>query len=978
MCGDPRSPFLGVAGARRHAVAAMSLSLAFWSFSARSAEIAAASSVPGVALESAPAVFETTEQIMARHERMLVEAPQTTLDFFIGRQDSSGRKLDPDAESRTQGPARGPQSPAIAGSGDPDLPQAVGVNADGPGSGSSPCGTPPDTMGAIGPTQFISFVNCNIVSFDKSTGSPDGVLNTTPNNFFNSVRSNSTSDSHIRYDRTSQRWFLSIIDITFPNNRLLLAVSNTSTITPSTTWGFFFVQTAIGTHTNCLADYPTPGVDANAIYVGVNQFCGSSLATASYAGSDLIVIQKSSILGAGPIHATGFQSLGPFTPQGVDNADPAATEGYVIATSNTSWSQLDLFRVGSPATLAPTLSPVVVINTANQGNPITQPHLGNTGGNSGKIDGIDNRLLAATFRNGSLWTAMTVGTTVSAGSCAGVAGGTATRDAAFWWEFTGIPTGSTPSINQAGIVCDPSATNPNFYSYPTIAPNGQGQAAIGFTIAGNLTYLSAGTAGRLSGDTPGALQAINIYGSGAAAYNPTWDTGGSRGYRRWGDFSFTSVDPCDDQSLWTIQEYTPIANQYGTRFAQLKAPPPATPASASPPSIAAGQSAASVVITGTAGGSGFYDTPASLSGEPCRVRIASTVSGVTVNSVTWNSTTQVTLSLDTTSATNGTKDVTITNPDGQSATGTGILTITSGCTPPATPTASNTGPYCAGATVSLSTPTVSGATYSWTGPNGFTSSQQKPTIPAATTAATGTYSVTVTVTSCTSAPGTTSVVVNSTPATPVITTPSVAGAASPNRIATVPINAGSTWAWGITNGTITAGQGTSQIRFTAGTAGTPLTLSVTEMNSAGCLSALGTASVTVLPAGSALQFYTVPPCRILDTRAGSGFPAGYGPPSIPGGGTQREFVLAGQCGIPVGAQAVSIDAAVWAPTTRGDLRVFPGIGVAPNASTLNWEANILALANAAVVPLDGAGAITVQVDGPGTVDIFFDVNGYFQ
>src|SRR5664280_1066764 len=132
------------------------------------------------------------------------------------------------------------------------------------------------------------------------------------------------------------------------------------------------------------------------------------------------------------------------------------------------------------------------------------------------------------------------------------------------------------------------------------------------------------------------------------------------------------------------------------------------------------------------------------------------------------------------------------------------------------------------------------------------------------------------------------------------------------------------------------------------------------------------------PPPLATKFYTVLPCRILDTRAGSGFPAGYGPPSIAGGGTQRSFVLAGQCGIPTGAQAVSINATVWAPTTRGDLRVFPGSGVAPNASTLNWEANILALANAAVVPLGGAGSITVQVDGPGTVDIFFDVNGYFQ
>src|SRR6185503_11999389 len=81
---------------------------------------------------------------------------------------------------------------------------------------------------------------------------------------------------------------------------------------------------------------------------------------------------------------------------------------------------------------------------------------------------------------------------------------------------------------------------------------------------------------------------------------------------------------------------------------------------------------------------------------------------------------------------------------------------------PATPTASNGGPYCAGATISLSTATVAGATYSWTGPNGFTSSVQNPTRANATAADAGTYSVTITVNGCPSAAGTTNVVVLST------------------------------------------------------------------------------------------------------------------------------------------------------------------------------------------------------------------------
>ncbi len=127
-----------------------------------------------------------------------------------------------------------------------------------------------------------------------------------------------------------------------------------------------------------------------------------------------------------------------------------------------------------------------------------------------------------------------------------------------------------------------------------------------------------------------------------------------------------------------------------------------------------------------------------------------------------------------------------------------------------------------------------------------------------------------------------------------------------------------------------------------------------------------------------LPFVAVTPCRVIDTRAGSGFPAGYGQPSLPGGGAQRTFVINGQCGIPADAQAVSFNFAVWVPTTRGDLRVFPTGATTPLVSTLNWEAGILSLANAAVVPLGAGGAVTVQVDGPGTVDIFVDINGYYS
>lgn len=85
-------------------------------------------------------------------------------------------------------------------------------------------------------------------------------------------------------------------------------------------------------------------------------------------------------------------------------------------------------------------------------------------------------------------------------------------------------------------------------------------------------------------------------------------------------------------------------------------------------------------------------------------------------------------------------------------------------TPPATPTASSNSPLCNGSKLDLTaTSTTSGVSYSWTGPNGFTSNVQNPSINSVTNIASGTYSVTTTLNSCTSAAGTVSVTVNKTP-----------------------------------------------------------------------------------------------------------------------------------------------------------------------------------------------------------------------
>ena len=79
--------------------------------------------------------------------------------------------------------------------------------------------------------------------------------------------------------------------------------------------------------------------------------------------------------------------------------------------------------------------------------------------------------------------------------------------------------------------------------------------------------------------------------------------------------------------------------------------------------------------------------------------------------------------------------------------------------PPA-PTAGYNIPLFAGMTLYLTASSVSGATYNWTGPNGFTSANQNPSIVSASTNVSGIYNVTATVGGLTSSPGTIAVTVN--------------------------------------------------------------------------------------------------------------------------------------------------------------------------------------------------------------------------
>lgn len=190
-------------------------------------------------------------------------------------------------------------------------------------------------------------------------------------------------------------------------------------------------------------------------------------------------------------------------------------------------------------------------------------------------------------------------------------------------------------------------------------------------------------------------------------------------------------------------------------------------------------------------------------------------------------------------ANGGTCTITATFSATPSCTRTQTYTAPPNCTP-CTATANNNGPICSGTNLNLTAGAVTGATsYSWSGPGGYTSSLQNPTIGAAPATAAGTYTVTVTTPSATCT-ATTTVVVNQTPAAPAVSNNGpVCSGATLNL--TGPTVAGATYNWTGPGGFTSSAQSPSIPSATTANAGTYI-LTVTVN---GCTSPAGTTSAVV-------------------------------------------------------------------------------------------------------------------------------------
>jgi hypothetical protein len=124
--------------------------------------------------------------------------------------------------------------------------------------------------------------------------------------------------------------------------------------------------------------------------------------------------------------------------------------------------------------------------------------------------------------------------------------------------------GSGWSLHQEGTYAPADGQNRWLGS---IAMNGQGDIALGYSVSSGNTYPSVRYTTRTSSDPLGVLpggEVELIAGTGAQTSSSN----------RWGDYSTMSVDPVDDCTFWYTQEYytTTTSFDFKTRIGAFQGP----------------------------------------------------------------------------------------------------------------------------------------------------------------------------------------------------------------------------------------------------------------------------------------------------------------------------------------------------------------------------------------------------------------------
>lgn len=122
--------------------------------------------------------------------------------------------------------------------------------------------------------------------------------------------------------------------------------------------------------------------------------------------------------------------------------------------------------------------------------------------------------------------------------------------------------------------------------------------------------------------------------------------------------------------------------------------------------------------------------------------------------------------------------------------------------------------------------------------------------------------------------------------------------------------------------------------------------------------------------GDPLTFFTLEPCRLVDTRGADG-------PAL-AAMADRAFTIVGKCGIPSTAKAIAVAAIVTGATSSGNVRLHATGTAVPGTSSINYVSG-QTRSNNAVVAISGSGELSVYVGQiSGQVHFILDVTGYFE
>jgi hypothetical protein len=439
-----------------------------------------------------------------------------------------------------------------------------------------------DTMGAVGPNHFVELLNSGIAVYDKS----GNLLSQTNMAGFFAVSVSGTnvplvhvSDPRILFDSRSQRWVASAIKPDTDPVIAILAVSDDENPTNlATGWQKYLLPIDRGYSE---PDYDTLGLDANGIYLSVLQI---ALTNSGNAGHTIIAVKKPEIYNGinlfTRIEVTN--DLTSWTIQPSASFDAVPTNGYAwfVASdlpdggtnhqggsvlfrrlqwqgTNAAWADTNWVEASNPGATYQDYYELTGTNFSSIPSGVTAPQLGSTNGVD--LFSIGSRLMMATIHNGFLWTCQTVGLSGTNGTYIGDASGTnVDRSAIQWLAFQISSDNTSLTLAANGRVYDPAASNAWWYYFPSLAVNCPGDMVMGFSGSSPSNYIGAFYTWRLA--------------NGAMLEQPRIVQAGSNSTgSRWGDYSATTLDPVDDWSFWTVQEYA--IGRWGTVISQIRPTP---------------------------------------------------------------------------------------------------------------------------------------------------------------------------------------------------------------------------------------------------------------------------------------------------------------------------------------------------------------------------------------------------------------------